>query len=327
MPKSRCDRSAAGACACRRPRRAPRRPGRRGRPRPGCTIARPRPEPGMAARRAARGRSGRRRSGRSSVGDARAVVAHGDLAVAHARPRPRRRAGSTSRRCRAGSRPRARVVAGTPCDERLARGRRRNATPGRLRRARSTASAASRSSRTSSGLRLRAARRGRARPARRRAPSSRRAARPRRRAAARAPPAAASSLACEHLDVRAQARQRRAQLVRGVGDELALRAARLLERGEHRVEARGEPAELVLGRRTRCAGRGRRVAVTLLGGLGEPPDRRERGARRRASPSAPASPIPPSATIRIRSACAGERVVDLVSGRATWSAKPGRRRA
>ena len=46
----------------------------------------------------------------------------------------------------------------------------------------------------------------------------------------------------EHLDVRAQARQRRPQLVRGVRDELALRALRLLERGQHRVEARAEPA-------------------------------------------------------------------------------------
>ena len=37
--------------------------------------------------------------------------------------------------------------------------------------------------------------------------------------------------ACEqHLDVRAQARDRRAQLVRGVRDELALRADRVVER-------------------------------------------------------------------------------------------------
>ena len=50
----------------------------------------------------------------------------------------------------------------------------------------------------------------------------------------------------EHLDVRPQARQRRAQLVRRVLDELALPLLRLVERLEHRVERRGEPAELVV---------------------------------------------------------------------------------
>jgi hypothetical protein len=49
----------------------------------------------------------------------------------------------------------------------------------------------------------------------------------------------------EHLDVRPQARQRCAQLVRGVGDELALCPQRGLQCGQHRVEALGEPAELV----------------------------------------------------------------------------------
>src|SRR5207248_5103908 len=43
------------------------------------------------------------------------------------------------------------------------------------------------------------------------------------------------ALAREHLDVRAQARDRRSQLVRRVRDELPLRARRLLERSEHRV--------------------------------------------------------------------------------------------
>ena len=68
--------------------------------------------------------------------------------------------------------------------------------------------------------------------------------------------------------------------MRGVGDELPLRPARALERGEHRVEARREPAELVV------AGRGRLDPlreVTRLGdglrGLGQPSHRRERGAR------------------------------------------------
>ncbi|MEZ5098238.1 MAG: hypothetical protein R3C15_00160 [Thermoleophilia bacterium] len=52
-------------------------------------------------------------------------------------------------------------------------------------------------------------------------------------------------VAREHLDVRAQARQRRAQLVRRVRDELTLRLVGDLERRQHRVEARAEPGELV----------------------------------------------------------------------------------
>jgi hypothetical protein len=54
------------------------------------------------------------------------------------------------------------------------------------------------------------------------------------------------AFAGEHLDVRAQAGERRAQLVRRVRHELALGATRLLERAKHRVEARREPSELVL---------------------------------------------------------------------------------
>ena len=53
-------------------------------------------------------------------------------------------------------------------------------------------------------------------------------------------------VAAEDVDVRLQARQRRAQLVRGIGDEAALRLERLLERGEHRIEGRAEARELVL---------------------------------------------------------------------------------
>ena len=68
------------------------------------------------------------------------------------------------------------------------------------------------------------ARRGRARSARRPAPSSRSAGRRRRRAAARVRRAAAP-VARQHLDVRAQAGERRSQLVRGVLDELALARA------------------------------------------------------------------------------------------------------
>ncbi len=57
----------------------------------------------------------------------------------------------------------------------------------------------------------------------------------------------------QDLDVRAQAGDGRAQLVRGVGDELALRvnggverAHRALERVEHRVEARRQAPDLVV---------------------------------------------------------------------------------
>ena len=56
----------------------------------------------------------------------------------------------------------------------------------------------------------------------------------------------------QDLDVRAQAGDGGAQLVRGVGDELALgvhgcveRAHRPLERVEHRVEAAGQAPDLV----------------------------------------------------------------------------------
>ena len=63
----------------------------------------------------------------------------------------------------------------------------------------------------------------------------------------------ASALACGQLladrkrvEVGLHARQRRAQLVRGVGNQLALREARALERGQHRVEAPGQTPELIL---------------------------------------------------------------------------------
>ena len=76
----------------------------------------------------------------------------------------------------------------------------------------------------------------------------------RRRAAARARPRSRLLVREQHLDVRAQARDRRAQLVGGVGDQLALgpdrlveRVARVLEPLEHRVEARRELADLVVG--------------------------------------------------------------------------------
>ena len=62
------------------------------------------------------------------------------------------------------------------------------------------------------------------------------------------------SLLEQHLDVRAQAGDRRAQLVRGVGHKLALGADRLIERVardlkplDHRVEAPGQKSHLIVG--------------------------------------------------------------------------------
>src|SRR5204863_7488345 len=52
----------------------------------------------------------------------------------------------------------------------------------------------------------------------------------------------------EELEVRAQARERRAQLVRRVGDELPLLSQRHLERREHGVEAAGEARDLIAAR-------------------------------------------------------------------------------
>src|SRR5206468_9061393 len=53
-------------------------------------------------------------------------------------------------------------------------------------------------------------------------------------------------VAAQDVDVRLQARQRRAQLVGGIGDEAPLCLERLLERGEHRVEGGAQGRELVV---------------------------------------------------------------------------------
>ncbi len=81
----------------------------------------------------------------------------------------------------------------------------------------------------------------------------------------------------EYLEVGPQRGQRRAQLVRGVGDELALRALGALERFEHRVERGREPRDFVLALGLDPA---REVARRgdVLGGLGELRDRPDRGA-------------------------------------------------
>jgi hypothetical protein len=84
--------------------------------------------------------------------------------------------------------------------------------------------------------------------------------------------------ALEELDVRPQARQRRAQLVRRVGHELPLRGDGLLELVEGRVERAGEAAELVVAALGQAAAH---VAVARdgLGPLGEAADGGERSAR------------------------------------------------
>ena len=114
----------------------------------------------------------------------------------------------------------------------------------------------------------------------------------------------------EQLDVRPQARQRRAQLVRRVGDELALRARRVLESGEHRVEAAPRAGRARRCRPPRRGGGGRRVSGDLLGR----PVRRRIGAsaaRATARPSSAATPTPPQATSRSSSDPAREDVVHL----------------
>ena len=80
----------------------------------------------------------------------------------------------------------------------------------------------------------------------------------------------------ERLDVRAQARDRRAQLVARVRHELALRLDGALERVERGVEAARQAAELVLRGHVDPV-RGVRVARDLLGAAREAVDRRERG--------------------------------------------------
>ena len=74
--------------------------------------------------------------------------------------------------------------------------------------------------------------------------------------------------AAEHLEVRAQRGQRRAQLVRGVGHEPPLRALGRRQRLEHRVEGAGEPRELVVAVALDPA---RQVARArdVLGGVGQ----------------------------------------------------------
>ena len=85
-------------------------------------------------------------------------------------------------------------------------------------------------------------------------------------------------LLLQHVDVRLDARQRRAQLVRGVGDEAALRLDRVVEGGEHRVERRAEARQLAapgLGNAFARIARAR----DALRGCGQAQHRGERRAR------------------------------------------------
>jgi hypothetical protein len=103
----------------------------------------------------------------------------------------------------------------------------------------------------------------------------------------------------QDLDVRAQAGDRRTQLVRRVGDELALDAHRLGERVEHCVEARGQAGDLVVAVDLDAA---REVAGLrdVVGGGGELAQRRDRP-RRTSRPRSAASSTPnPETASRIQ---------------------------
>ena len=82
----------------------------------------------------------------------------------------------------------------------------------------------------------------------------------------------------ERLDVGAQRGERGAQLMRGVGDQSALGRLGALQRGHHLVEARSEPAELVVAADLDPVGEvvG---AGDLLGGVGDLAGRGQRGSR------------------------------------------------
>ena len=102
---------------------------------------------------------------------------------------------------------------------------------------------------------------------------------PRRPSAARPELLAAAALAQRELELGLQDRQRRAQLVAGVGDERALALERLLEPREHLVERRPEAADLVVGRADRQA-RARLVGPDRGGAAAHPLDRAQRGGGR-----------------------------------------------
>ena len=228
------------------------------------------------------------------VGEPWPVIAHAQLAAVRARPRPSRRPRSTCRRSRAGSRRRAPSGRGSR-RRRSARGRRSPTRP------RGTACAPARPSsrrarRTGTALFSTCAppRASSSRPAM----SERISCDSRWRSSSSCSPLLGleHDVAAQDVDVRLQARQRRAQLVRGVGDEAPLRLERLLERGEHRVERthRGARARRCPPSGTRSLGSpvsairsaaavSRRTGASVApetSAAGEPQPRRSRRARR-----------------------------------------------
>src|SRR4029453_330207 len=111
--------------------------------------------------------------------------------------------------------------------------------------------------------------------------------------------------------VRAHTLQWGPHLVVRIGDELALSSGRLLERREHRVEARGETAELVLPLHVDPLGKVLGLADALS---------RRRGpsaARATRSPRTAAAAMPPSATRMRNSPTRSSDCSTSVSGRAT----------
>ena len=89
----------------------------------------------------------------------------------------------------------------------------------------------------------------------------------------------------QQLEVREHARQRRAQLVRGVGDEPALArehrlglATRGVQLAEHALQGARELGDLVVGHGLGHRARGVAGARDLLGGAGQLGDRRHRAA-------------------------------------------------
>ena len=144
----------------------------------------------------------------------------------------------------------------------------------------------------------------------------------------------------DHLEVGAQAGERRAQLVRGVEHELALGSARRLERLEQPVERAPQPAQLVGAARARAAGRRRssrpgprrcRSASSAGRGRSGPPASRARSpAGRRSGPRPRASSAsvfsseltltsvaicsaPPYDEVLARENCARGQVLDVLA--------------
>ncbi len=219
------------------------------------TIARPRPEPGRP-----RAASERKKRSKTMVAvrrvDPGTAVAHGQLAVAQAHVDHRARRtplGGVVEQVRDGAvQPRRDALHERGLELRSRRSRR-----GACRRARSTAVATSRSSRTSSTAGA--------------SGSSSRA------SSTRSPTSALSSSSCATRSARSRSRSSgsggppRASTSRfvrsdvsgvrsscdGVGDELALRALRALERLEHRVERGRQARDLVLALRVDRGARGR----------------------------------------------------------------------